>query len=163
MAAAGTLLRRGLVRAIDLWALLGGLVLMALVLVNVWAVAGGALGLAFAGDVELTEMGVAAAAFAFLPWCQLHRQNVRADIFTQGAPPGLRRALDSAASAVALGFAALLLWRMQAGLADQMAYGYSSTILQVPLWWVYVPILISLGLLLVAAAITLLEDLRGEA
>ncbi|MEE4118428.1 MAG: TRAP transporter small permease [Paracoccaceae bacterium] len=163
MAAAGTLLRRGLVRAIDLWALLGGLVLMALVLVNVWAVLGGALGTAFAGDVELTEMGVAAAAFAFLPYCQLHRQNVRADIFTQGARPGLRRALDSVASAIALGFAALLLWRMQAGLVDQLAYGYSSTILQVPLWWVYVPILISLALLLAAAAITLLDDVRGEA
>lgn len=161
MGPAGTPLWRALERAIDAWALMGGLVLVGLVVVNVWSVVGGALGAPFAGDVELTEMGVAAAAFAFLPYCQLHRQNVRADLFTEGAGPGVRRALDSAASAIALGFAALLLWRMSDGLADQRAFGYSSTILQVPIWWVYVPILISLALLLAAAAMTLLDDLKG--
>jgi len=162
MGTTGTPLWRGLARAIDTWALLGGLVLVVLVFVNVWSVLGGALGIAFAGDVELTEMGVAAAAFAFLPFCQLHRQNVRADLFTEKAGPGLRRALDSIGSAIALGFAALLLWRMYFGLVDQMTYSYSSTILQIPMWWVYVPILVSLGLLILAAAMTLIEDIQGE-
>lgn len=161
MGAAGTPLWRGLGRVIDAWALLGGLVLALLVLVNVWAVVADAAGLGFAGDVELTEMGVAVAAFAFLPYCQLRRQNVRADLFTERSGSGLRRALDSAASALALGFAALLLWRMYGGLVDQKTYGYSSTILQVPVWWVYVPVLVSLALLVVAAAMTLAEDLRG--
>jgi TRAP-type C4-dicarboxylate transport system permease small subunit len=34
--------------------------------------------------------------------------------------------------------------------------------LQIPIWWAYVPILLSLALLIVASAITLIEDLSGE-
>lgn len=162
METTGTAFWRISQRAIDVWALLGGLVLVVLVLINVWAVLGGVVGLPFAGDVELTEMGVAMAAFAFLPYCQLHRQNVRADLFTNSAGPRMRRVLDSVASALALGFGALLLWRMCFGLLDQRTYGYSSTILQVPSWWVYVPILASLVLLVLAAAMTLIDDLKGE-
>ncbi|QFS84929.1 Tripartite ATP-independent periplasmic transporter, DctQ component (plasmid) [Roseivivax sp. THAF40] len=163
MTSTSTPLGRYLEKAIDAWALLGGAVLVVLVLINVWSVVGGALGLPFAGDVELTEMGVAMAAFSFLPFCQLHGHNVRADIFTQNAGPKVRRTLDTVASAMALGFAALLLWRMYFGLLDQKSYNYSSTILQVPLWWPYVPILVSLVLLVVAAAMTLLRDVRGTA
>ncbi|NNU80140.1 TRAP transporter small permease [Halovulum dunhuangense] len=150
-------------QAIEVWALLGGLVLAALVLVNVWTVLGGLLGLPFAGDVELTEMGVAVAAFMFLPYCQVSRQNVTADIFTARLGDSGRRALDGIASFVALSFAALLLWRMFLGFLDQRAYGYSSTILQIPVWWAYVPILVSLGLLVLAALLTLSEDLAGDA
>lgn len=163
MAMTGTPLWGMLQRAIDVWALLGGLVLVILVLINVWAVAGEFFGIGFAGDVELTEMGVAAAAFAFLPYCQLHRQNVRADLFTAATGPRVRRVLDSFASAVALGFAAILLWRMFFGLIDQRTFGYSSTILQVPTWWVFIPVLISLFLLVVAALMTLLADVAGDA
>ena len=161
MGVTGSRLWSALARAIDAWALVGGLVLVTLVLVNVWSVAAGALGLSFAGDVELTEMGVAAAAFTFLPFCQLHGHNVRADLFTEHAGPVVRRVLDTVASAIALGFAGLLLWRMSFGMIDQKTFNYTSTILQVPLWWAYVPILGSLGLLLVAAGMTLVRDLRG--
>ena len=65
------------------------------------------------------------------------------------------------ASLVALGFAALLLWRMTYGMLDTKEYNYSSTILSVPLWWPYVPILVSLALLFIAAVITTAEDLFG--
>ncbi len=162
MTMTSTQLWGALQRTIDVWALLGGVVLVILVLVNVWAVVGEFFGVGFAGSVELTEMGVAAAAFTFLPYCQLHRQNVRADLFTSAAGPLARRILDSVASAVALGFAALLLWRMFFGLIDQRTFGYSSTILQIPTWWVFVPVLISLFLLVVAAVMTLLADVTGE-
>jgi len=158
-----TPLWRALRRAIDAWALAGGVVLLALVAVNVAAVAGAALGRRFAGDVELTELGVAIAVFTFLPFCQLHGENVRADLFTGAAPRGLRRGLDAAASAVALGVAGLLLWRMTAGLIDQRAFGYSSTLLEVPLWWAFVPVVISLALLAVAAAMTLAQAVTGAA
>ncbi|MGB0498427.1 MAG: TRAP transporter small permease subunit [Rubricella sp.] len=162
MALRETALWRGLRRVIDVWALLGGAVLVLLVIVNLWSVLAGMIGTAFAGDVELTEMGVAAAAFAFLPFCQLHRQNVRAEVFTRRLGPGTRRGLDALASALALGFAALLLWRMYFGLLDQRSFAYSSTILQIPTWWVYMPVLVSLALLVAAAAMTLAEDLAGE-
>lgn len=146
---------------IDLWALGGGLLLAGIVLVNVWTVIGGLVGFPFAGDFELTQMTVAAAAFMFLPYCQLHRQNVTADIFTANLSTRTQRRLSGLASVVALIFAALLLWRMTYGMLDQKAYKLASTILQLPVWWAYVPILISLALLVVAALITTAEDLFG--
>lgn len=144
------------------WALLGGGLLAALVLVNVWSVLGGLIGLPFIGDFDLTQMCVAAAVFMFLPYCQLYRHNVTADIFTMGLSGRGRRRLDALASGVALAVALLLLWRMWLGLLDQKAYQLASTILQLPVWWAYVPIVISLALMALAAAITLLEDLRGR-
>ena len=119
------------------------------------------MGLPFAGDFELTQICVAVAAFMFLPYCQLRRRNVTAAIFTNGIGPRGRRVLDGAASVVALGFAAVLLWRMTLGMLDQRIYGLSSTILQVPIWWAYVPILVSLALLAAAAALTLADEIRG--
>lgn len=146
---------------IDLWALGGGLLLAGIVLVNVWTVIGGLVGFPFAGDFELTQMTVAAAAFMFLPYCQLHRKNVTADIFTANLSTRAQRRLSGLASVVALIFAALLLWRMTYGMLDQKAYKLASTILQLPVWWAYVPILVSLALLVVAALITTAEDLFG--
>ncbi len=160
-------------RLISFWALLGGALLLAIVLINVVSVIGGIgatmreeLALPgwvapFPGDFELTEIGVAIAAFTFLPYCQLTGANVTADIFTTRAPERLLALFALLAAAVALGFAILLLWRMSAGMISQREYGYTSAILSFPIWTGFVPILISLGLLIVAAAISLLESLPG--
>lgn len=149
-------------RIITGWALLGGLVLMAIVAINVVSVLGGALaGRPFPGDFELTEVGVAVAAFAFLPYCQMTGANVTADIFTSRAGPRWIAAFSLAASLVALGFSALLAWRMFFGMLDQKAYNYTTTILAFPHWLAFVPILVSLVLLAIAAAMSLAEAARG--
>lgn len=146
-------------RLISGWALLGGLALLGVIAVNLAAVIGAMIGWPFPGDFELTEMGVAVAVFAFLPYCQLRDANVTADIFTTGAGPRLLAALKAFAALVATGFAAILLWRMSAGLVDMREYGYATAILQVPTWIAFVPILVSLGLLTAAALITLVDSL----
>ncbi|SPJ25993.1 TRAP transporter small permease [Palleronia abyssalis] len=148
-------------RLVTLWALLGGGLLAGIVAVNLWAVIGGAVGIPFAGDFELTEMGTAVAVFTFLPYCQLTRQNVTAEIFTARASPRLVAWLSAVGSALAVVFGAVLLWRMSAGLMDQRSYGYATTILQIPVWWAFVPILISLGMLCLAAIATLRNDIDG--
>ncbi len=151
----------GLARAVITgWALLGGLVLAAVVLINVLSVIGGIVWEPFPGDFEMTEVGVAVAAFSFLPYCQLTGANVTADIFTSKASPRWTGIFALLASLVALGFSLLLLWRMYYGLLDQKVYGYTTTILQFPQWIGFVPILMSLALLAVAALITLGEAAR---
>lgn len=149
-------------RVIEGWALLGGVVLLAVVAVNVRQVAGGVAGLPFAGDFELTEIGVAVAAFMFLPYCQLVGGNVTADVFTARAGPRTLRVLRSFGSIAALCLSALLLWRMTAGMIDQKTYALTSAILQIPIWWVYLPILASLALLGLAAVATLRDDVRAR-
>ena len=158
--------RRGAARALfricEAWALAGGALLLAVVLMNAWSVLASALlGAPFPGDFELTEMGVAIAAFAFLPYCQMSGANVTADIFTARASRLWLAIFALAASAVALGFALLLLWRMWAGMLDQKAYGYVTTILQVPHWRAYALALVSLALLCAASLVTLIEAWRA--
>ncbi len=140
---------------IDIWAILGGVLLLAVVLVNVLSVIGGVVWKPFPGDFELTEMGVAIAAFAFLPYCQLHGLNVTADIFTARAGPRWIAGFGFFSSMVAFLFAVILCRQMYAGMLDQKAYNYTTAILQVPSWWAYLPILISLALLAVAGLLTL--------
>lgn len=155
-------LEHRLSKLIEIWALLGGVVLLAVVLVNTGSIlSSAALGRPFPGDFELTEIGICVAAFAFLPYCQLTRANVSADIFTSRASPRLIASLTLIASVIALLFATLLLWRMSAGMIDQKTYGYTTAILQVPHWWAFVPILLSLALLALAAIITLRRDWRS--
>ncbi|MGI9438018.1 MAG: TRAP transporter small permease [Geminicoccaceae bacterium] len=144
-------------RVIHAWALFGGLVLLAVILVNVISVAGGIFWKPFPGDFELTEIGVAIAAFAFLPYCQLTGSNVTADIFTAKAPGALIAKFKLLAATVAFAFSLLLLWRMFEGMLSQREYGYMTAILQLPIWLAFVPILISLALLAVAAVISFLD------
>ena len=145
---------------VTVWALLGGALLLAVVLMNVASVLGTLVGWPVPGDFEMTEMGVAIAAFSFLPYCQLTRSNVTADIFTQRAGPRLLAILSLLGSLIALLFALLMLWRMYDGMLDQKTYDYETSILQIPVWLAYVPILASLALLAVAALTTLAQDVR---
>lgn len=148
-------------RLITGWALLGGCVLLLVVAVNMLSIIGSIFGAPFPGDFELTEVGVAIAVFAFLPYCQLVGANVSADIFTAGASRRVIAFFTMLGSLVALGFACLLIWRMYFGMLDQKEYDYTTTILQIPHWMAFVPILISLALLALAAFVTLLRDAKA--
>lgn len=150
-------------RAIEAWALAGGMVLIGVVLINAFSLASLILAASpFPGDFEIVEVGVAVAIFSFLPYCQLTGANVTADIFTAGAGPKLRSALSAIASLIAAGFAAFLLWRMYAGFLDFRLYEETTAIYQFPIWMAYAPILVSLALLFAAAIITLMEALGGK-
>lgn len=142
------------------WALLGGLLLLAVIVMNVVSVIGGVVWRPFPGDFELTEIGVAVAAFAFLPYCQLENADVTADIFTARASPATLTIFRRFAAALALAFSLILLWCMVQGMNDQRQYGYTTAILQFPIWLAFLPILLSLALLATAAVITLID--RGK-
>ena len=82
----GTRLHSLVLRMSTIWAVVGGFVLLGVIVANVLSVLGAAtINKALPGDFELTELGVAIAAFSFLPYCQIAGLNVTADIFTSGA------------------------------------------------------------------------------
>ncbi|KAB2919939.1 MAG: TRAP transporter small permease [Hyphomicrobiaceae bacterium] len=147
----------GLVRRlIELWALAGGLLLVALVLMNAYSlVADITFRRPLAGDFEMVEVGVAVAAFTFLPYCQLTGSNVSADIFTQGAGPRTMACLSLLSGLFALAFGALLTWRMSLGLLDYRQFGETTAITGFPIWVAFVPIVISLAMLVVASLISM--------
>ena len=149
-------------RVIEAWALLGGFVLLAIVLMVAWsATRGFFFNRPLQGDVEMTEMWVAVAAFMFLPYCQLTGANVTADIFTARAGPRTIALLELLSAVIALGFSVLLLWRMYYGLLDYREYVETTTTLHVPIWYAYIPALISLALLALASLITVRKALRA--
>ena len=147
-------------RLATLWALLGGIVLLLVVAMHTWSVMGNQFGMPFPGDFEMTEIGVAIAAFSFLPYCQIAGSNVTADIFTSGASTRTVAIFTLFGSFVAFCFSLLLLWRMYAGMMDQKNYEYETAVLQFPNWIGWIPVLISLALLAMASLVTILRDIR---
>lgn len=153
----------GVRAAVTFWALVGGVCLGAIVLVNVATVVLSVLGIGFAGDFELTELLAAVAVMAFLPLAQLSGAHVAAEIFTQRAGPRYRAAATVVAGAVGAALAAVLGWRMAAGMIDQRGFGAETAILGIPIWWAYAPGLVSLGLWATAALVTMAEALAPRA
>jgi TRAP-type C4-dicarboxylate transport system permease small subunit len=160
-AATGGRLERLAFGASRAWAVLGGLVLVAVTLMTVVSVLMRAiLGTPILGDYELVEMGSAIAAFSFLPYCQQSGGHVAVDIFTQKAPARLNAALAAAGSFLLLLIAIVLFWRMIWGGYDFHRYHEQTTNLGIPRWWAFPPILVSLALLALASLATFAREAR---
>jgi TRAP-type C4-dicarboxylate transport system permease small subunit len=106
-----------------------------------------------AGDVELTQFGIALAISLGLPWCQARRGNIIVDFFTQRASPRTLRLLDSLG---ALGLAlmcGLLAWRSAAGAVGAREVHETSMILALPTWWTYASLAPGLALAALIAGV----------
>jgi TRAP-type C4-dicarboxylate transport system permease small subunit len=121
------------------WA--GGLVLVLITAVSVLSIAGRALsGLGLGpvpGDFELVEAGTALAVFAFLPWCHLRGGHAMVDMFWQGYPAPMRRAIELLTELLTLGVWTLLVWRMGAAMLEYRENAETTFILHMPVWWGY--------------------------
>lgn len=148
-------------------ALLGGLVLVAMTVLTVISITGRSLiwaGLSpVPGDYELVEMGAAFAVFAFLPWCQLERGHVTVDLFLSAAGPAVNRAVDVIADLLLTGVTGLIAWRLWLGLQDKMAYGETTFILRVPLYWGYSAAMIGAAAFLLISLFSIFRSARGLA
>jgi TRAP-type C4-dicarboxylate transport system permease small subunit len=140
--------------AANAFALTGGTLVVAVALVTVTSVVARWLADApVPGDVELVQLGTAAALALFLPYCQLHGGHLIVDIFTARADARVHRRLETAAHWAAAAVLALLATRAAIGVADLRAAGETSMVLGVPLWLAYAPMVPALAL---AALIALL-------
>jgi TRAP-type C4-dicarboxylate transport system permease small subunit len=145
------------------WAVLGGGVLLAVMLMTVVSVLMRAtVGTPILGDFELVELGTAIAAFAFLPYCHQAGGNVVVDVFTNRAPERVKSALSALSSLVLLAIALVLVWRMALGGYDFYRYHEVTTNLEIPRWWVFPPILISLALLALVSLVAFAQELGAS-
>jgi TRAP-type C4-dicarboxylate transport system permease small subunit len=151
-----------LAAVIKYWALAGGAIVSALVLLTAAsAISNIAAHKPIPGDYELAKHLIAIAIFTFLPYCQLVGANVTVDIFTEGMGHRAKSAMAAFSSLIAALFALLLLRQMSYGFADYIRYPETTATLGLPLWTAFPPMLFSLLLLFVAALITGVEGLRG--
>lgn len=124
-----------------LMALAGGVILSALAVMSVVSISGRAfsrLGLGpVPGDFELIEAGCAVAIFAFLPWCQFRQGHVTVDLLASYLPKRLWATLAVIGNAAMSVIALIIGWQLWLGFLDKLAYGETSMILQIPIWWGY--------------------------
>lgn len=139
-------------------AILGGLVLTALVLLTVTSITGRALisvGLGpVPGDFELVEISTAFAVFSFLPWCQYRRGHVTVDIFISWMSDRKQAFLSLVGNLLLTIVSALIFWRLYLGTVDKQSYNETTFILQFPLWWGYAASLLGAGIFVVVSAYT---------
>lgn len=128
-------------------AILGGIVLSAVMLTSVVSILGrwgvgwtvpviGRLG-PIPGDYEIVEMGTGFAVFSFLAWCQFNRGHVTVDVFVSQLGPRALAWLATITNTVLTIVAALIAWHHYLGMLDKQRFGETTTILQLPLWWGY--------------------------
>jgi len=124
-----------------LMALAGGILLGALAVMSVVSITGRAFARAglgpVPGDFELIEAGCAVAIFAFLPWCQFRQGHVTVDLLAAYMPARLWAALAVVGNIAMSLVAIIVTWYLWLGFLDKLAYGETSMILQMPVWWGY--------------------------
>ncbi len=89
------------------------------------------------GDFELVESGVAFAIFAFMPLCQLSAGHAAVDIFTSKLPMRLNRILRMVTDLIFAAVLILIAVQLNAGLQSKLRYGETTFLLQFPIWWAY--------------------------
>lgn len=162
---------RAVRRLAEWWAVAGGLLLLAIVLVtaaNAGAFALDRLARAWGGTVaglpgyeDFVRLAISAAALMFFPYAQAERGHVAVDIFVSYLPPGLRLALERLWLLATAGIALFLAWWMWFGMAQARADALVTGVLGWPDWPFYLPGIASLILWAAVAAVQLAEPADG--
>lgn len=150
-----------LLRVTESLAVFGGLLLVSGALLTVVSVTGRYLFSApINGNVEMVELGAAAAVSSFLPYCQMKRGHVIVDFFTANASPRVRAALDLIAALLFAFCAGLIAWRLSLGGQDMYRYNDQTMVLGIPTWISFAVMVPSFGLLTLACLSTALSHAR---
>lgn len=142
-------------------ALAGGAVLLAVTLLTCVSIVGRALipldiGLGpIRGIYDITEIGMAAAVFAFLPWAQYREAHARVDLFQWAIPRKADQFLDLLFNAAMAFIATVGSYRLYLGMQDKLSYGETTLIAQIPVWQGYAAGLVgAIGFAIVAVFCT---------
>ncbi|MGH1360232.1 MAG: TRAP transporter small permease [Burkholderiaceae bacterium] len=89
------------------------------------------------GDFELVEAGVAFAIFCFLPWCQMVQGHATVDLVTNYLPEPARRFLTMLWEVLLAAVLGIITWRLIVGTLDKAGNGETTFLLQFPVWWAF--------------------------
>ena len=143
------------------FAIFGGFVLCAMALLTTISVIGrSAISMPVTGDFELIAIGTGVAVFAFLPYCQLVRENVIVDIFMSKTPFRARTICDLIGNFLYVVIIILMLWRLPLGGIDLYDNDQMTLVLEVPQWWTFPLAILCLILLLVVNIYTAMRSYR---
>jgi TRAP-type C4-dicarboxylate transport system permease small subunit len=139
-------------------ALAGGVILLIESVLSLVSVLGRALfDSPIPGDFELIQLLSAGAIAAFLPYCQLKGGHVAVDFFSLNWPPSIQRLADRLAHLLLFLVAVLLTWRTAIGAFEIYRAKEASMVLGWPIYWGYIPLLMSLAALSVVSLYTIFQ------
>ena len=126
---------RGLYIACKYAAITGGLVFVAMVVMEIVSIVGRKVfSWTVPGDVELLQMGAAFASATFFAYCHMVRGDVKVDFFTHNLGRRKIAWLDALGSLLVGLFGALIAWRSAVGALAVKDVGETSAILGWPVW-----------------------------
>lgn len=131
--------RSGIVRLLDQvatwWALFGGFIFVALVVMSLISIVGRKLMASpINGDMELLMMGAAVGSAAFLPLTEMNDHHIKVDALTTWMSERGRAALDVLAHALLTLASGVLTWRTILYTIECHENMEVSSLLLVPLW-----------------------------
>ena len=161
--------RKGLARQLDRvvtwWALSGGFVFVALVVMSIISIVGRKLFSApIEGDMELLMMGAAVGSAAFLPVCEMHDHHIKVDALTTWMSARARAALDTVAHTLLMLASSVITWRTALYTIESHENTEVSALLLIPLWQPVMLLVPSFALLAAAALYRLMvsaQQMRG--
>ena len=148
-------------------AVIGGMILIGVVVLTVISIIGRALlplgiGLGpIKGIYDITEIGVAAAVFAFLPWCQIRGAHAAVDLFKPAFGVIPNRVLDILIDVGMFVIAAVGAYRLYLGMLDKLRYGETTLIMQLPVWQGYAASLVGAVAFAIVAGFCVIRSTRA--
>ncbi len=154
--------------AASAWAILGGVLILAIVAVTTTNV--GAFGIdrlarlygshfsALPGYEDFVRLTISCAALMFFPYCQLKRGHVFVDLLSSRLSPRVQRGLDALSLLLTIFLALFLAYWMTLGMIETQADHGLSRVLGWIEWPFYFPGIISLLLWAVVAIDQLFEN-----
>ncbi|WP_299513089.1 TRAP transporter small permease [uncultured Limnohabitans sp.] len=140
-------------------AVAAGLVLTAMAFMSIISIAGRTFfSQPILGDYELVQMFSAIAVSLSLPYTHWVKGHVIVDFFTTSASPRLIAWLDAFANLIMAAIAGLVTWRMWLGLFELRESMDASMLLEMPVWWTYVPMVAAFALLCASALYAIGND-----
>lgn len=110
------------------------------------------------GDFELVEAGMAFTIFAFLPYCQVTAGHASVDIFTNFLPMRVQKVLRMLVDILFAVMLVIVAMKLNDGMASKMRSGTTTFLLQFPIWWGYAVALV--GAVLAAATAVYMAVVR---
>ncbi|WP_020395105.1 TRAP transporter small permease [Thiolinea disciformis] len=156
----------------DVFALVGGILLLAIILVtstNVGAFALHRLLSPFgftipglSGYEDFVKLAMSSAALLFFPLCQVKGGHIAVDIFIQYLPTSLQRLTEKLWAALTFCLVLFLAWWMVQGMLEVRSDHSVAGVLGWPEWPFYIPGILSLLLWAVACLVQILDPVPLE-
>lgn len=118
-------------------AMVGGMALVAVMMVIMTSVIGAQFGSPILGDSEIVDQLTGVLVFSFLPYCHLHGGNVMVDFFTRPLPSRVNHALDAVMNLVFAIVGAVVTWRLAVGGMSAFTRDQRTMFLNLPEWVIY--------------------------